>query len=173
MPEAAIFLLISLLLFLLITDTVTVKFIYDGKKRIEIDFMLFGVSFTESRSKRSTFSRKKRKRDKMLFDHIMHLLSNSVVRVKELCVFIDGSDPMKYALQRAAFHSLISVILAYVDSNSKFSSADDIIVGISDNNKTVFRADIRAQVSLWNFTVCLISYLTSKSKNGKTEESNV
>lgn len=173
MPEAAIFLLISLLLFLLITDTVTVKFIYADEKRIDIDLTIFGMSFTDRGFSENRFSKKRRRREKIVFDHVLRLLSKSTVRIKELSVLIDGSDPMKYALTRSAYHSFISVFILYIEQNSKFFSADDIIVGASDNNKTVFKADLRAQISLWDFSICLISYLFSKRKNENAEEKYV
>ena len=171
MPYAPLFLIISLLLFLLFTETVTVRCVYDGKSHIDIDFMLFGISLSasakrERRAKRKLGKKKARKVSMAPLYHLPSFLRRARVDINGISLLLPSDEPHKQALRRAAFYSFVSSAYAYFENYAKKFTASDIIIGISDNNKTVIRADISTETSLLNFAVCLFLYLFQAKRKG-------
>ena len=175
MTYALLSLIISLLLFLLFTETVTLRYIYDGAGVIRIDFMLFGISISAGKNGRKRKRRgKKSKRVKIkdgikksaegavLFSRLPTFLARAEIDINGISVMLKPDEPHKQALTRAAFYSSLSSAIAYFESYAKNFSYNDIIIGVSDNNKTVIRADISATTTLLNLAVSFISYLFSR-----------
>ena len=159
MPNAVLYLIISLLAFLILTDTVTVRYIHGSGRRIDIDMTVFGLTLTPKKSRRDTSSKSDTKPSPL--KKLPMLLRGSYVRLRRICITLKAKDPARYALLYAGCHAALAPILSYLKKYSRYFYYDDIFIKASDNNKTEIEADISATTSLLYFGVCLISYLFS------------
>ena len=160
MALSILFLIFSLIAFLVFTETVTVRFLYAESRRIDIDLMIFGITLYPD--KKSGRKIKKRTTKPKLYTRITALrdyLGRSTVNLDSLSVFIPDEDPSEYAVRRGATFSLISCALAYFEEYSKFFRYGNITVSPSGNNKSSINLDLTVEISLAGFISATVGFL--------------
>lgn len=160
MALGIIFLIASLLVFLILTETLTVRFVYSDVKRIDVDLNVIGVSLFPTRSRKRKKEKESMHSPRRSLERILSIgawLSVATLKVNSLTVSIAASEPMELALKRAAAYSFISALFAYASERSAFFCADNIIINASGNNKSELSFDIELEAALLRFIAAAIA----------------
>ena len=154
MVQGLIFFIASLLVFIIFTETVTIKVLFDKKTVIQIHFTVFALYLEESDASSSKTGkerkgRKRRRRDTAtLFSYLKKLIPYSHISVTDLTLYLPQNDPAKYVLIRTGAISFISAVMTYARSKADFFQYRDITVKASDNNNLAATLNMSITVSL-------------------------
>lgn len=180
MTESLIFLLASLLIFLVLTEAITLRALYGTEERvIIIDFMLFGIRLNLNNKKRNNKRRRKKqsKKAKPQFTAIKpateYLLSKSTIKISYLNIKTASHEPSDTALRSAGIVSALSAMFALIDAYSKKFSYDNIFIGVSDNNKTELAFDISIEAHILSLVASLSIFIFKKLTGAFGEKKNV
>lgn len=170
MATALLYLSASLLVFLILTEVITVSLNYDRLWMAKINFMIFAVQLSQSESSQKKKSSKKRRRRRpailRLYKLIYRLGRRSDVYINTLAIKISSDNPYEYAITRGAYLSLLSAGAAALISAGRNFSYDNIIITNSEHNKTEVILDVKFKCSLISFLFFCIS-LVIDSRKGK------
>ncbi len=167
MAEALIFLTVSLSVFLIMTEIVTLDLTYGDITSVQISFNIFALRFTKSdRIGKKRARRRSRFRIRgIIYPALSALIPRSEIYVRELSLGIYASDPAVYALRRGFSLLFISPLLAFAEENAKKFTLDNITLGVSEHNNSDVRMNISIKISLLDIIIGLISALMSARRN--------
>ena len=153
MLQALIFLISSLLIFIIFTETVKFRIIYGEDVSVEIHFTVFALLLSRDTAQDGKQSKSRRKRNRSdslrkLINFIKRLIPFSEVELTEFELYLQKKEPANDVLRRAGALSLISALLAYADSRAKIFRYNDITVLSSDNTNLKTRIDLSITTSL-------------------------
>ena len=167
MLYSLIFLLTSLLTFLIFTEIITVNIFYDGNAIIDINFKIFAVRYTktQNRSKNKVSGRRRHifPLQIAVFSYFSRLVEKSYIDVSELTLLQDSSSYSSSALKNGIFTSLISALIAYAKENAKKFSAHNITFSTSEHNS--LRLNAKITISLIDFIVCTAPFAVDIAKS--------
>jgi len=180
MTESLIFLLTSLLIFLVLTEVITLRVLCTPEEQvIIIDLMIFGIEINLG-DKKNTSERKKKKHQKAAKPQIMatkyaaeYLLSKSTIRISYLDIRSPSYEPSDAVLRHAGIASALSAIFALAEAYSKKFSFDNIFIGTSDNNKTELNFDISIEAHILALVATLSIFIFKKLTGMLGEKKNV
>jgi hypothetical protein len=169
MAYSLIFLITSLFLFLITTEIVTIRFIYEnGRKNLIVDFMLFGIELDlsqKSDKKQKSDKEKGKERPFTLPASFKYLLSKSSLTLNSLSVKTERGEPANSVIIRAGVCSAISAMLALATTYSKNFTYSNIFIGLSDNNKTEVSFDINLQAHILALIGCGVIFISKKLRH--------
>ena len=171
-----------LIVILIISNSVTVRFVHKGEFVIQIDFFLFELLLYPSRK---TGKRRKSKgflsnirdsfsRATATKKAVDHLLSHSRVTVREFDFIKKTENPSDLALSTQRRYNLISAAVAYLTLKAEAITADNtpyIIEGEAKNAAPV-KIDVSIVSTLFNiissFVIFKINVYKYKRKRGRS-----
>ena len=159
--EAFIFPVFSLIIFLILTEIITVNIKYYETSYIDINFMIFGICLFPKGKRKSNVSRdkkdkKKTKKYTSLRYAFKYLLNHSYINLKELNLTIPDATPKNSALFCAGGIFVSDAILNCIYQNSKNFKSGKIFVGACDNNS--FKLEFNTKIT-FSFLSAVISFL--------------
>ena len=138
MANTVLSLFAALLIFLVLTEILTIKLYLGENYIIELHFIVFAVVLKKSESRKKVRSAKKSKRRQSFnfwYSLILLLMQNSRVKINSLHVSIPKNEPMQDAILYGIYSGITSSFLAFVENNSKFFEASNITFSHSEHNK--------------------------------------
>lgn len=151
--EALIFPILSLLLFLLFTEVLTVNIVHSNGWHLELELTLVGIHLYPQRRSRALKKRKKRKgkinnprKTAATRKSLLFLLSKTNVEIKKLQLNTEGQDFARATVLNGVAYSLIYGFFNLIQRFSKKFNTTNIIVTHSDNNKNSFELYITLEV---------------------------
>ena len=167
MAEALIFLFLSLSVFLILTEIVTVDLVYGISTSVQISLNVFALKFTKSKERDVKPPRRKRRFPARgaIYRILSVLIPRSEIHVRELSLGFNASDPASYALRRGFLLLFISPLLAFAEKNAGKFTADNITLGVSEHNNHDVRMSISIRISLLDIIIGLLSALTSARRS--------
>ena len=154
MTRAVVYLISSLLIFLILTEAVTFVLSVDGDTvSLEINFTVFALRLSRSKKasdKNSNRARriKFRPRINAILSFAKRVIAASDIRIMKCRIDLPEEDPAKSVIRHAYAVSAISSLLAFAELNAKKFYADDITVSTSDNTNIITKLDLKLTVSL-------------------------
>ena len=153
MIQALIFLISSLLIFIIFTETVKLRIIYAESLSVEVHFTLFALFITQKSKQPHNHKKARLKGDRRiplrkLINYASKLIPYSDIDLAELKLSIPRKEPAKNVLRRTGALSLLSIIFAYAKSKANFFHYNDITVLCSDNTKLKTKIDLSVTISL-------------------------
>ena len=168
MATTLIYLSASLLVFLILTEIVTVTFIYNKFWMAKINFMIFAVQLSETDksqvTKRSNEKKGKKSTLLNLYKPFLRLIRASDIYIPSVSLAIKAENPITYALLRSSYFSFISAGFAALSSVSRNFEHGNIIITNSEHNKSEVALDARIKCSLLSFLRFCISLIISTRK---------
>jgi hypothetical protein len=168
MATALLYLMASLLVFLILTEIVTINIKYDNRFVVKINLMIFAVQISQSAQSESTASLKKKKRKRpailRLYKSAYRLIGASDIFIRNLTLKIASENPISYALTRGTYLSVISAGMAMLSSTGRNFKYGNIIVTSSVHNKTEVTVNANIKCSLVAFLYFCISLVIGKRK---------
>ena len=162
MPYALIFLLTSLLTFLIFTEIVTVNIYHNGNTVIDVNFMIFAVRYTKSNKAAKSKSKRNARRlipATAIISCISRLIEKSYIDIFEFSLGQGGDSFSAIAFRNGVLSSFISAFIAFAKENSKKFTARNITISTSEHNNLKLNAKIT--VSLLNLIICTFPFFIS------------
>ncbi|MBQ9070345.1 MAG: hypothetical protein IJY23_03245 [Clostridia bacterium] len=149
MALALIYLFASLLIFLILTEVITVRIVRGDESFFDVNLTLFAIRLTPIKNNDTKKSKKKSKKSNIRSALILEILRKSKIVVREFKLTIPEKDPANNAFRGGVYTSVLSSIIAYAEENVAFFHADNIIIDYSAHNelKTTLDADITVRLS--------------------------
>lgn len=169
MVGVILFFLVILIVFIISTEAVTVKFMLDERFKIEIDFILTGiVLYPDTSTLKKLFKKSKFKPSaEAIVSASSYFLSKTDINVAKLILPITNRDFAKGALQYITYNTFISTIFNFISEFSKTFVAHTIIITHSANNNLKPTADIRLKFKLLYVFAAAFVFLKEQLKNNK------
>lgn len=164
MLAAISFLIISLTLFILLTDKITARIIRNEQTVIEINLTVFALRLTMGKKSKTKAKRKKRRKKNRFPAFIQEIIKRSKIQITELIATIQKKEPAIDAFRYGTYSSAIGSALVYLQNNAKFFSSSDIIINYSEHNKSNLTLTAELEISVFQFLICVFAYLIGKSK---------
>ena len=153
--EIILFPLSSLLIFLVFTEIITVRFKGSLQKEIDVNFMIVGIRFIRRREGGGTSKGKGQKKKIPFFKKfvatnksLLYLIKRSEVEIERFDVYQRSVDPAADVLKRGVLSSSISSFLCIAEKTAKKLNVNNINLYLTDNNKTVTEYDVKLTFSL-------------------------
>lgn len=159
MAEAIIFLTVSLSVFLIFTEVITLDILYSDETVVEIGLTIFAIQFTKNKKQKqkSPKKRKKRRGAADIYPFITALIPRSEISIREISFGIRARDPAEYALKRGASILIVSSMLAYAEENAKKFSFSNIKLTFSEHNNSDITVNAQIRISLTDILIALAS----------------
>ena len=168
-------LIITPLLFYLLTRKVRVSVIKDGTWRVDLHFTLFAIPFKKRLNKRKSKSEKKSDKKGsggIIFRHVTDALAHAELEVRRLTVpMLPSKNDIAAAVTMPwKYHSVISALLALVHSRAKkLTVRDNAITLIPDSNEILIDASITIRLFHVILTYLAIKRDEKRMKRGRTD----
>ena len=160
MPYALIFLLTSLLAFLILTEIITVNIFHDGVTVIDVNLIIFAIRYTKSVSTAAE-NKKYGKRSiaavPAVFSYLTRIIEKSYIDIREFSLRRDSGSAASLAIGTGVFNSLIAVAVAYAKKNAKKFTSANITYSASEHNN--LKLDAKITISLLNFIICTLPFI--------------
>ncbi len=163
MLTGILYLFFSLTAFLIISEIITINLFYQNSETlVEFNFTIFAVALNFSKDKKR-HQRQKLKRFRLspyaLKKIAFYFIKKSEIIIYDLVSSLPSEDPATDSLRYGIYNLFLSSLLVFAKENSKKFSADNIILGYSDHNKTelIFKAQFK--ISLVNILICSIIFV--------------
>lgn len=168
MATALLYLMASLLVFLILTEVVTINIKYDNVWIAKISLMIFAIQISQSKKRKSKASLKKKRQRKppvmRLCKSIYRLAGASNIFIRNITLKINSENPISYALIRGSYLSLISAGMAALSSKGRNFRYGNIIITPSVHNKNELFLNASIECSLIAFLRFCISLVISNKK---------
>lgn len=151
MIQGLIFFIASLSVFIIFTETVTIRVIFNKKTVIQIHFTVFALHLEESDAPSTKIRKGRRHRRRntaTLLSYFKGLIPYAELSVTEFTLNLPQNDPARYVLLRTGAISFVSAAVIYASSKANFFQYRDITVKASDNNNLAATLDVSMTVSL-------------------------
>ena len=167
MANTVLSLLAALIIFLILTENLTVYFYIDKSYIIEIHFIIFAVILKKSENGKK---RKKEKREKRSFFEpryslLMCFIRHSNVKIHTLDLYIPESDPMKNAINYGIYSGAISSFLAFLENSSRFFEASNITLSYSEHNTVKKQINAELQLSFIDVLIASTEFIYFKLRS--------
>lgn len=166
--EALVFPLASLLIFLILTETVTVRLYNTRGLKADIGLRIFALELSPKTSGRpQKKSRNKRKNDKSLKKVLKFILKRSHFEVDELTVLTTDLSPFTYFILDGVLHliyAIVGSIVRFFFANSDF---DNINFLSSANTNPEIKFDVKISFSAITLIRGLLLYVLLSLKTLK------
>ncbi len=163
--QSLLYLIASLIVFLILTEVLTIDISYGDITVIDINFAVFAISFID----RKNTTRKKRNKSarntfKNIISFVLSASRKSDIILHRLNLQLPEGEPAEYAINKGICFSLISSFLAYIENNSKNLYLGNISFNDSANNNSILTFDISFRISLLSFLGLLPSFIINRRK---------
>lgn len=165
MAGAILSVLAALIIFFVLTESLTINLEYGENYTVKFNFMVFAIIFKSSKS--HTFKKKKQKKRKKFKKRFFYrllaiLLPRSSVKIHCLILSIPESLPKADAISYGIYSAIISSFVAFLENTSKFFEASNITILYSEHNKIKKQLEAELKISLLDFLISLISFFFSE-----------
>ncbi len=157
----------ALMIFIILTETLSIDLYIGENYIIEIHFIVFAIVLKKSKSNKIKTAKRKSKKLKSLnfrYSLLFSLMRRSSLNIRKLNVTLAKNDPMSDALSYGIYSGLISSFLSFAENNSFFFEAHNITLSHSEHN--IFKKEIEAELKL-SFVDVIIScveFLLTKAR---------
>ena len=163
--QSLLFLIASLIVFLILTEVLTIDISYGDITVIDVNFTVLAISFIDRKSN----TRKKRKKNeknnfKYISAFVLSASRKSDIILHRLNLRLPRTEPAQNALNKGICFSLLSSLLAYIESNSKNFYLGNISFDDSANNNSILTFDISFRISLLSFLGLLPRFIVNRRK---------
>ena len=160
MTAAILYVFSAIMIFLVLTETVTVKLFSGENYIIEIHFIIFAIVFKKKNYYIKGFRRSKKRRiSPKLYPFILTLMKRTDVRINFMRVYIPDRDPDKNAPHFGLYNAIISSFFAFLDNNSKFFTASNITVLYSEHNNLKKQIEAEFKISITDVFIAFFLYI--------------
>lgn len=166
MTEAILALFAALMIFFVLTETLTIKLITGENYIVEINFIVFAVVLKKSKAykEKRTLKKKNKTKDRIFRSAlIVALLRKSSVEIKMLRVFLPDKSPSKNAMRFGLYNTLVFSFLAFLENNSKFFKASNITLSYSAHNNLKKQLDAEFKISLSEVLITTVTFLIKEA----------
>ena len=161
--EIFIFPLAALVIFLILTEFITVRFINCPSREIHLDFTIIGIRFIRQKeTERGGYEKKKISLLKKIIStnkSTRFLLRGSEISIERFNVYKKSSSPNIAAIERGAIYISAGSILNLLKNTSKKLTVNNINVYLTDNNKTITEYDFKISFSLVRGLMAAVIFL--------------
>ena len=166
MAEIFIFISVSLIILLILIQSVSINFLYKDGFLVEFDYSFFSVSLSD-KEKTSEFYKISPKLFSEIKRELEFLLSRSHVKINEIKIKTDESDPYIFGIKYRNVFSLFSAVTVYLSRKvKKLDMSDSSIVIFSEpEENSRFSLDLTVSAPLYIALVTAVKFLLLKSKN--------
>ena len=178
MAEIYVAISVFLILYLILIQKLSIRFIYDGNANISFDYSLFKLALTPSGNKE--FITPYLRSVKPIKNALDELLERSEIKLNALHYETAENDPHKFSVRYKNLFSLISIAIAYLSRKTKklnvYENAVSVISDGGTKNKLKLDVEISAPLHVFfipAFKLFLIARGTKKRKSRRSEARNV
>ena len=170
MPTIALITAIILIIFLIFTEIITVNLRISDKAEIDVNFMIFAISFKKPPKNNNTAKKSKRKVKlpigaylKLLFS----VLRTSEIILRRASVDVSSSDPFIGVLNQGLYSTILGAAISYAEANSKKFTFDNIKYTDTEHNNIKLDAGIVIPMRelIVSFVPFLYELLSAYTKN--------
>lgn len=161
MATAIISLFAALIVFLILTETITLNFKIGENYIIEINFMVFAIVFEKGKSKHRSKRKSKSKRNtdfRFWYFLVSLLLPYSNVKINSLALYFPKSNPTTDAILYAVYNGVVSSFLSVLENNSNFLNVSNITVSSSEHNTLKKHLDAELKFSLLDVIIAFVKH---------------
>ncbi len=179
MAGAAFSLLMALLIFIVLTESLTINLNVGENYTVTFSFIVFAITLKSTRKSKGNFKQKtynKKQKKKFWYSQLMLVLSHSSVKINSLSITLPDGKPSLNSISYGISATVISSFFAFLECNSKFFEARNIRISYSEHNtlKKEFEAELK--IYLLDLIALEIGFLISLLKlrflNARMRESN-
>ncbi len=139
MPGAIFFAFIILVIFLILTEVVSVNVSYKDTLCVEIDLIIFGVRLVKAPEARQNRKKQKRRRKRppspaSLIKFIRRILKSGQTSLERTVIPISASEPHEYAIRYSLISFLLLTIYDIIKNNVDTVHFEEIILPRNENN---------------------------------------
>ncbi|MBE6537350.1 MAG: hypothetical protein E7673_05285 [Ruminococcaceae bacterium] len=168
MIGAILSLFAALIIFLILTESLTINLKYGENYIIKIGFMVFAIVFTSNKSskKQNNKSKKKQKKNARFWISLIKIiLPKSSVKIRSFALSLPEKDPDKNAISYGIYSGLISSAITFFEANTKFFEVADISISYSEHNSIKKQIEAELNISLIDFLISLAYYPINSAYN--------
>ena len=168
--QSLLYMIVSLTVFLVLTEILTIDISYGDQTVIDFDLMIFGLRFTQSKTNTKKGRKKRFRPDFYTVKNTLdELLSKSDLNVRSVEIYYPYGEVSANAIKVGACNSILSAILAYAEANSKKFKLGKITYADSANNNYKIVFNVNIELSLLSFLNTVIKLrLQRKSRKVKS-----
>ena len=179
MAGAVFSLFMALLIFIVLTESLTINLKVGENYTVTFNFIVFAITLksgcdTKRESKQKSDA-KKRKR-KFWYSQLILILSGASVRIDSLFITLPDGKPSLNSISYGISATVVSSFLAFLEYNSKFFEARNIRISHSEHN--TLKKELEAELKIYLLDLIaieigfLISLLRSRYSNVRMRKSN-
>ena len=162
MAGAIFSVLAALIIFFVLTESITINLEYGENCTVKINFIVFAIVFKSNGSKSFRQKKKNKKRKRFLYSIASFLLPRSSIKIHYLTLIVPDSLPKFNAVSYGIYSGLLSSFVAFLDNRSKFFEASNITILYSEHNKIKKHLEAELNISLLDVIISFVCLLFSE-----------
>lgn len=162
MANTVLSLFAALLIFIILTEKLTINLFFGEDYIIEFHFIVFALVLKNSASsdnRRQKGNIKNKNKFLKRYHLILSFMRRAYVTINTLDIYVPKSYPMTDALGYGAYSALISSFLTFAENNSSFLEVSNINLSYSEYNTVKKQLDAELKLSLVDVIISYTSFM--------------
>lgn len=152
--------LAALIIFLVLTESISINIEYGERCKVKIGFTFFAILLEANDGKAFQRKRKSKVFRRFLYPLILYALPRTDIKIHHLDLIIPDSYPKVNAVSYGIYSGLISSFIAFLDNRSRFFEASNITILYSEHNKIKKRLAAEINISFLDVIISLVCFIT-------------